>query len=353
MITLTEQQAQNIVDRMMNVIPYNVNIMNDKGIIIGSGDNHRLYKLHEVALEAIAKKKLIEISEGGVGTKPGINAPIFFGNRIIGVIGITGKPEEVRPFVELVRITAELLVNQEYVLFRRRISEKLKEEFLYELIYLEDTYTQDFKERGGSLGIDMSIPRVVAVLTFKEDCMEKVKIKLANFLSSDEFYLKLNPSSIVIFLYYDSLVTKRLERFLIKGKEYYLELGLGLNEDIFGKSFKQATKALEIGKKIHSERKVHLYKDLAFISLLASFKGNNEMDKIIINLEAENQLDLLSTLVTYINMNGQINKSAEALHIHRNTLTYRLEKVEEITGKNPKNLIDLFQLYTAYILSRI
>lgn len=109
MITLTAQQAQNIVGRMMDVTPYNVNIMNDKGIIIGSGDTHRINTLHEGAIEAIAKKKLIEISAGGVGTKPGINTPIFFGNRIIGVIGITGKPEEVRPFVELVRITAELL----------------------------------------------------------------------------------------------------------------------------------------------------------------------------------------------------------------------------------------------------
>jgi carbohydrate diacid regulator len=353
MIRLTEQQAQNIVDRMMNVIPYNVNIMNDRGIIIGSGDNHRLYKVHDVALEVIANKKLIEISEEGVGTKPGINTPIFFGNRIIGVIGITGKPEEVRPFVELVRITAELLVNQEYVLFRRRISEKLKEEFLYELIYLENDYTQDFKERGGSLGIDMSIPRVVAVLTFKDDCIEKVKNKLTNFLSSDEFYLKLNPSSIVIFLYYDSLVTKRLEKFLLKGEEYHFEVGIGLNEDIFGISFKQANKALEIGKKIQSEKKIHLYKEVAFISLLASFKGNNEMDKIILNLEAENQLQLLSTLITYINMNGQINKSAEALHIHRNTLTYRLEKIEQVTGKDPKNLIDLFQLYAAFILSKV
>lgn len=353
MITLTEQQAQSIVDRMMNVIPYNVNIMDDKGMIIGSGDKNRLYKLHEGAMEAISNKKMIEISEGRLCTKPGVNTPIIFKGKIIGVIGITGVPKEVRPFVELVRITAELLVNQEYVLFKRKINEQLKEEFLYELIYLNNEYSQDFKERGNSLGIDVSIPRVAVVLNFSEDYIGKVKSKLINFLRNDEFYLKLNPSTIVIFMHYDSFVTKRLERFLCKEEECCFQIGVGYSENILGTSFKQATKALGIGKKLESERKIYLYKDIAFISLLSSFKGNNEMKKIIENLETENQLNLLSTLSTYISMNGQVNKSAEALHIHRNTLNYRLEKVEEVTGKNPKNFMDLFQLYTAYILSKL
>ena len=353
MITLTQQQAQNIVDRMMNVIPYNVNIMNDKGIIIGSGDKNRIYKLHEGAIEAISNKRMIEISKGGVGTMPGVNTPIIFQDKIIGVIGITGEPSVVRPFVELVRITAELLVNQEYVLFQRRINDQLRDEFLYELIYLNKDYSQDFKERGDSLGIDVSIPRVAVVLTFLDEYLDKIKSKLINILRIDEFYLKLNPSTIVVVMFYDSLVTKRLEKFLNKDEEYCIQIGIGMSENIFGISFKQATKALKIGKKIENENNIHLYKDIAFISLLSSFKDNNDMKKIIKSLEVENQLNLLSTLSTYINMNGQVNKIADALHIHRNTLNYRLEKIEEVTGKNPKNFIDLFQLYTAYILSKL
>lgn len=353
MITLTPQQAQNIVDRMMNVIPYNVNIMNDKGIIIGSGDKNRLYKLHEGAMEAISNKKMIEIMMGGVGTKPGVNTPIIFQDKIIGVIGITGEPNVVRPFVELARITAELLVNQEYVLFQRRINEQLKDEFLFELIYLNKNYSQDFRERGDSLGIDVSIPRVAVVLTFRDEYLEKVRGKLINFLRIDEFYLKLNPSTIVVFMFYDSLVTNRLEKFLSKDEECCIQIGIGIHENVFGISFNQATKAIKIGKKLGNENKIHLYKDIAFISLLSSFKGNNDMEKIIKSLEVENQLNLLSTLSTYINMSGQVNKIADSLHIHRNTLNYRLEKIEEVTGKNPKNFIDLFELYTAYILSKL
>lgn len=136
-------------------------------------------------------------------------------------------------------------------------------------------------------------------------------------------------------------------------KDNCIQIGVGISENIFNISFKQATKALKIGKKLESKNRIHLYKDIAFISLLAGFKGNYDMKIIIDNLENESQLNLLSTLSTYINMSGQVNKSADVLHIHRNTLNYRLEKIEEVTGKNPKNFIDLFQLYTAYILSKL
>lgn len=37
MFELSEKQAQEIVDKMMMDIPYNINIMNGKGVIIGSG----------------------------------------------------------------------------------------------------------------------------------------------------------------------------------------------------------------------------------------------------------------------------------------------------------------------------
>ncbi|MDU5950808.1 MAG: sugar diacid recognition domain-containing protein, partial [Paenibacillus macerans] len=42
MFQLSEKQAQEIVDKMMMDIPYNINIMNDRGIIVGSGKKERV-----------------------------------------------------------------------------------------------------------------------------------------------------------------------------------------------------------------------------------------------------------------------------------------------------------------------
>ena len=41
------------------------------------------------------------------------------------------------------------------------------------------------------------------------------------------------------------------------------------------------------------------------------------------------------------------------LFIHRNTLKYRLDKIQELTGKNPRSFQDLFYLYVLYVLYRL
>lgn len=55
---LSKKIAQDIVKEMMKVVPYNINIMNEKGVIIGSGDSSRIGNMHEGAVEAIRKKSL-------------------------------------------------------------------------------------------------------------------------------------------------------------------------------------------------------------------------------------------------------------------------------------------------------
>lgn len=54
---LSKELAQSIVNKVMEVIPYNVNIMDEDGVIIGSGDSSRIGSLHEGALEALKNKK--------------------------------------------------------------------------------------------------------------------------------------------------------------------------------------------------------------------------------------------------------------------------------------------------------
>ena len=41
-IKLSKYIAQKIVSEMMDVIPYNINVMDENGVIIGSGDVKRI-----------------------------------------------------------------------------------------------------------------------------------------------------------------------------------------------------------------------------------------------------------------------------------------------------------------------
>ena len=60
--------------------------------------------------------------------------------------------------------------------------------------------------------------------------------------------------------------------------------------------------------------------------------------------EARGGMDLLQTLITYIQCNYNQSVTARALFLNRHSLLYRIRKIEEITGMSLTNHRDLFTL---------
>jgi carbohydrate diacid regulator len=58
----------------------------------------------------------------------------------------------------------------------------------------------------------------------------------------------------------------------------------------------------------------------------------------------DNNEILIETLQVYIENNLNVMETADNLNIHRNTLNYRLSRIYEITGKDPKKILDLIDL---------
>jgi carbohydrate diacid regulator len=116
MFELDHDLAQDIVDRAMAILPCNVNVMDSQGLILGSGEPERINTRHEGAQLVLANGRVVEIDAPTAkhlkGVQPGINLPLMLDQRLIGVLGITGEPEQLRTYAELVRMTAEMLVSQ-------------------------------------------------------------------------------------------------------------------------------------------------------------------------------------------------------------------------------------------------
>ncbi|MCM8710216.1 helix-turn-helix domain-containing protein [Clostridium sp. SYSU_GA19001] len=351
MITLTEQIAQSIVDRMMNVIPYNVNIMNSEGIIIGSGDKSRIGHLHEGAAQAIAEDKLIAVYESKGGAKPGVNMPIHFDKKIMGVIGISGEPKIVEAFASIVKVTAELLINQEYAFNERRIKEQMKEEFLYQWAYLSEDYDESFVHRASKLNIDLNINRLAVVIKTSNE--KAVLDKVTRYLQENEYVIRLNPENILIFMKADSKINKRVN-LIYEELKRSVKIGIGIDSKVMVRSVEQALNAIYLAEKLNLPKDICSYSEISFIDILSKSLKRDKFSHIISRLEEESKtLNLIETLTTYILLNGEVNHVAEALHIHRNSLNYRLKKIEDITGKNPRNLLGLFELFTACILYKL
>ena len=158
--------AQSIVDKMMESVPYNINMMNEKGYIIASGDKDRINTLHIGAIDTIetGKTKPMIESHGKFG-QPGVNIPLEFKGRIIGVIGITGDPEKVTPLASLLKVSTELLISQ---LNSSKIASQHQEtlnHFLYQWTSVENILAnEDLKIRAHSLNIDLRLKRFAMII---------------------------------------------------------------------------------------------------------------------------------------------------------------------------------------------
>lgn len=338
---INQSLAQEIADKVMMVIPYNVNIMNEVGLIIGSGDNERIGTYHHGAIKAIEQGSMVSIHSTEGFSKPGVNIPIHFKNRLIGVIGISGDPGIVEPFAELVRVTAELLINQELLFKERRVKEQMKEEFLYQWVFRIDEYDEAFINNGDALGIHVNIPRKAV--------MVNGSLLKEPYLQDQEYSFKFNQNSHLFIVPSNSDILKRLEVCVSPNDT---TIGVGNSYIHVNKSIHEAKRAIEIAEKMKLPLNLCQYQELKFIDYLSnkdiSFGEISDFFKQMD--ENPKGQELVETLICYIKNNGDINSVSKELHIHRNSLAYRLQRIEVLTDKNPKKFMDLFQLFTGYIL---
>ena len=115
--------------------------------------------------------------QGLEGSKPGVNLPIYLNEKLVGVVGITGEPEEVRPFGQLLKMSVETMLTQAFLAEQLNMERNAKEFFVDDIISGKFESMDRLASRGKVLGYDMNLKRVSLVLRlydFKEDCLRKV-----------------------------------------------------------------------------------------------------------------------------------------------------------------------------------
>ena len=71
--------AQQIADTVKEVCGYDINFINDRGLVIASTDPARIGTVHEGGRQVIARGETLEVDQDGLlpGTKKGVNIPVF------------------------------------------------------------------------------------------------------------------------------------------------------------------------------------------------------------------------------------------------------------------------------------
>ena len=167
MIPLERALAQEIVERTMKIVPFNVNVMDVHGFILGSGNPQRIGELHAGARLALAQSRTVEVDAAVTrsleGAKPGVNIPLVVRGQVCGA------PDEVRQVGELVRVMAEMILEQAQLLRELQHEKRYREEFVDQLIAPGTTSRADLERWGGRLGVDFHERRAAMVLELLDE----------------------------------------------------------------------------------------------------------------------------------------------------------------------------------------
>jgi carbohydrate diacid regulator len=116
-------------------------------------------------------------------------------------------------------------------------------------------------------------------------------------------------------------------------------------------SFVDARFALEAGTRLHRAGRVFRVEALGLASYIYSDDQRMKealAQRLIHPLSAEP--DLLATLDVFLRAHLSPSLAAQLLHIHRHTLTYRLAKIAQLTGRDPRRFEDAAEFYAALLL---
>ncbi len=166
---ISEPLAQRIVDAATCAVPCNVNIMNRDGVIVGTAQPSRYRTVHKGAQDVLQSGAAVEIFPGEVplfpGAREGVNLPIVLDDQIIGVVGVTGHPDEVRDIARLTKMITELILEREQLNQEARSRRHLAEHLMELLLWSGGPLPRGRIQRTAKvLEIDLERPRMVAAI---------------------------------------------------------------------------------------------------------------------------------------------------------------------------------------------
>ncbi|PID16124.1 hypothetical protein CSV63_05665 [Sporosarcina sp. P34] len=349
-----------IVTELSNLIKQQVILTDRRGFIQASTEPDRINQFHEGALLSMRQKTMLRMGDEEVGrlhgVRRGIVLPIIIEDEPIAVLGVTGDPDAIYPQAQLILRVAELFIQDS--LKRKQKDEQVRDVEFFVFDWLTGSKKDErFTERGTLLGIDVTLYHQVVVLEVL-DLLEQFSVEeIETFTSIQNLHpsmkmIRWAQNKILLLLpeMNQETVKNELEFLLLhikRRKKVQVVAGIGASTRYFdlAKSFAQAERAVNAAKKsgdIVFEHELRL--EIILQSVPDMVK--QEFLKRTVSTLKDNK-ELLNNLAVWFEENQSMQNTAQRLHIHKNTWTYRLQKIEQLTGLSVSSTHDVFLLYLA------
>ena len=401
---MLEIYAQDIVDLLSETLERSVIVTDINGIIVGAPAKERIGTVHPPSIPVMKYGKMSfddnEAARAQGVWYPGATVPIFFHGSVVGSVAIAGEPEVVSKFALLVKKQVESILREKVLIESKSSSQGYLDELVKD-IYCFDQSRDNPRilfSRADKVNIRLDLPRIViAVLfsSFSELDPSSNDLGLSYSNKQDPFYEELEYRSIQnnivgiirqTFSHSQDIVsTTARDRFTVmkalhtmpSDVEKCYEIVREQCEEIFENlqrrsintcigigtlaknlyeipmSYDNAADVVNLAEKLGISPGIFQYDGLPLEQLLMGLRPSRKhsflWDRVTKVRDTPGGQELIETFMAYCQSFFNKLHAAEKLFIHRNTLIYRLNKLEKIAGVD---FGDFGQLISFYISCR-
>lgn len=317
------------------------------------------------------------------------------------VVGEPRNGEVISP--RLSQVLVELVINQTTVLARFPNQQELKNQFIYDLLHSQLGDEALMLRQAKLLGMDLTPPRAVILIDAADYIMgssgsgNEVEIRqyrqaqliigsVVSFfhLPDDTICADLGEGEVAVLKASDSknlgswaedgVTTEtassswaNLSALKRAGDALLLRLrsdtgtaisvGIGRYHPGIGglaRSYQDARAALSLGRRFDGHNRVHCLDRLGIAAFACVADERTKIDLATYLLSPlDYEPELLLTLEAFFAENCCPSSTAKLLSIHRNTLSYRLDKLTSLTGLDPRRFDDAVQMRLALLLRKL
>ncbi len=398
---MNEIISETIVNKLSSILNKEVLLGDQFGNVLASSDLSKSDANYSQLQKVFQSGETLEITKEDFSfTKnplgAGVILPLSHQGEIVAALYIQDEPSNYTKYLAVMKAAAELLLQQTMVIDNVPYKDRIKDNFIFGLLHhklsWDDQRTYDEAEL---LEVSLHKDKIVAIIYVpgfwqnqfnaeatrsedeKQGVLHSYKTKVygslkdfyglsggvqISYFGNDTFVAlidelpEMTGNEMVLRLRNGSkeLIASLMKKFDDKEKVYISSANFYRGKDGIVLAYEEAKVALQLGLNFEKESNFYHIEDLGMIAVLAG--GNrrwqeNFVKSLLTQLDAEKYL--LQTVEVFFDENMSLTLTAKKLGIHRNTLLYRLSKIEKLTGLDPRNFNDAVKLRLASILNSL
>jgi len=245
--------------------------------------------------------------------------------------------------------------------------EKFDRNNFFQNLLLDNLLLVDVYNRAKKLHVDINVPRVVYMIESGAETDSAVGELLRNMFTAQngDYITAVDENSIILIKTMEqdageedmmhvahTIVDMVNTEIMINVKVAYGTLVQELKD--VSKSYKEAKMALNVGKIFYSERSINAYANLGIGRLIYQLPVN--LCKMFIEeifgdrIPEELDEETLHTVNKFFENSLNVSETSRQLFLHRNTLVYRIEKLQKTIGLDVRNFEDALTLKIALMV---